>query len=464
MKMMKQNKEIRNGNSHFGDGEGGTGTVPTVEKRQVFTAPAQKRVSTCNLMEQICDRANLNHAYERVKSNRGAPGIDGMTVKELGPWIKVHKEELIESLLQGSYRPKMVRGVEIPKPGGGTRQLGIPSVVDRLVQQAILQVLEPIVDPTFSPSSFGFRPKRSAHQALKQASAYVAAGYGFVVDIDLAKFFDNVNHDILMARIARRIEDKRLLKIIREFLKSGMMKDGVCIKKGKGTPQGGPLSPFLSNIMLDDLDKELEKRGHRFCRYADDCNIYVRSLEAGKRVMESITQFLAKKLKLQVNKEKSAVGETSERKFLGYRIGEGGQLKVAPSSIEKMKDRVREVTGRTRGRDLALIIRELNAFLMGWFNYFRYATAMKRYYANLDSWIRRKIRCYRLKQRKRSLPTARLLIELGVPAQYAWRIAGSSKGCWPLSGTRAVHAALNNEWFRKQGLINLSQRYATFTS
>lgn len=462
--MVKQYKETPQRPGHTRKSEGGTGTALDGESHQIFTAPDQQRASTSELMEQICERSNLNCAYKRVKSNRGAPGVDGMTVEELGPWIRLHKEELIESLLQGTYKPQRVRGVEIPKAGGGFRQLGIPTVVDRLVQQAILQVLEPIVDNTFSDSSFGFRPKRSAHQALKQASAYVEAGHKIVVDIDLAKFFDNVNHDILMSRMARRIEDKRLLKLIRGFLQSGIMQEGVCIEKQMGTPQGGPLSPLLSNIMLDDLDKELEKRGHRFCRYADDCNIYVRTREAGKRVMESMTQYLGKKLKLHVNAEKSAVGLASGRKFLGYRIGKEGKLKAAPSSLTKLKNRVRELTRRNRGKTLGLVIEELNTFLTGWTNYFRHATAMKEHYSKLDSWIRHKLRCYRLKQRKRSYPIAKYLMELGVHPNHAWHIAKSSKGWWRLSGTQAVHMAMSNEWFGKQGLINLSKRYATFNS
>jgi RNA-directed DNA polymerase len=275
-------------------------------------------------MEKVCDRANLNQAYLRVKANKGAPGVDGVNVDELREWLHTHKDELIGSLLDGTYAPQPVKGVQIPKPGGGVRQLGIPTTRDRLVQQAMLQVLTPVLDPTFSENSFGFRPGRGAHDALKQAQQYVEDGRVFVVDMDLEKFFDRVNHDILMARLARNVKDKRFLRITRAFLNAGLMQNGVCVRRDEGTPQGGPLSPLLANLLLDDLDKELEKRGHAFCRYADDCNIYVHSLKAGERVMESITAFLAKRLKLRVNQEKSTVDYVDQRKFLGYRLLKGG--------------------------------------------------------------------------------------------------------------------------------------------
>lgn len=279
---------------------------------------------TTYLMEKVCDRANLNQAYLRVKANKGAPGVDGVNVGELREWLHTHKDELIGSLLDGTYAPQPVKGVRIPKPGGGMRQLGIPTTRDRLVQQAMLQVLTPVLDPTFSESSFGFRPGRGAHDALKQAQQYVEDGRVFVVDMDLEKFFDRVSHDILMARLARHVKDKRFLRITRAFLNAGMMQNGVRVRRDEGTPQGGPLSPLLANLLLDDLDKELEKRGHAFCRYADDCNIYVHSLKAGERVMESITAFLAKRLKLRVNQGKSSVDYVDQRKFLGYRLLKGG--------------------------------------------------------------------------------------------------------------------------------------------
>ena len=313
-------------------------------------------------MEKIAGSANLNQAYKRVKANQGAPGVDGMTVTDLRPWIAANREALIASLLDGSYQPQPVRGVEIPKPGGGKRQLGIPTVVDRLVQQAILQVLEPLLDPSFSASSFGFRPGRGAHDALHQAREYVADGREIVVDLDLEKFFDRVNHDVMMSRLARRIGDKRLLRIIRRFLAAGMMQYGVSTERHEGTPQGGPLSPLLANLLLDDLDKELERRGHRFCRYADDCNIYVRSQAAGERVMASVTWFLERRLRLKVNRQKSAVAPVGERKFLGYRLDAEGDLGIAPKSLQRAKDRLRQITRRNRGVSLGRMIDEANGF------------------------------------------------------------------------------------------------------
>jgi len=412
-------------------------------------------------MEEVCRPENLNRAYKRVKANKGAPGVDGMTVGELPDWLKAHKWPLLRSLMDGSYQPQPVRGVQIPKPGGGMRQLGIPTVVDRLVQQAISQVLGPILDPTFSESSFGFRPGRSAHQALQQAAAYVKGGRRFVVDIDLEKYFDRVNHDILMARLARHVADRRLLRIVRRLLQAGMMQDGVCVRREEGTPQGGPLSPLLANLLLDDLDKELERRGHPFCRYADDCNIYVGSQAAGERVLASVTRFLEKRLKLRVNSEKSAVARTSERKFLGYRILAGGRLGIAPASLKRMKDRVREITRRNRGIRFERVIEELNTFLPGWVAYFRYAeakTAMQR----SDEWIRRKLRCYRLKQWKGPRTIRKRLMRAGVPRREATNLAASGKGWWRKADTLALHLAMPNRGFETLGLVNLTQRYLMF--
>jgi RNA-directed DNA polymerase len=394
-----------------------------------------------------------------VKANKGSSGIDGMTVDELSSWIAEHKESLIESLLTGSYRPQFVLGVEIPKPGKnkGGRGLGIPTVVDRLVQQAIHQVLEPIFDPSFSDSSYGFRIGRSAHQAVKRAQGYVRDGYEVVVDIDLDRFFDRVNHDILMSRLSKRIDDKRLLKIIRRFLEAGMMKNGVCINRVEGVPQGGPLSPLMSNIMLDELDKELERRGHRFCRYADDANIYVQSLRAGERVFNSVKSFLDQRLGLKVNEEKSGYASVDERQFLGYRLLRDGKLVIAAHSIDRVKDKIRDLTRRNRGVSLAKVISELNESLRGWINYFR-LTEWPSDVRALDSWLRRKLRCYRLKQRKRSFSIAKFLISLGVPMERSWPLAKSSKGWWCLSKTPPVHQAMSNVWFEEQGLINLTQQ------
>ena len=440
-------------------GDGGTGTA-AFEEPQTPAAFDQARALTEYLMERVVERDNLNRAYRRVKANKGAPGVDGMTIRGLRDWIAAHKEELIASLLDGSFRPQTVRGVEIPKPGGGMRQLGIPTVVDRLVQQAILQVLEPLLDPTFSPSSYGFRPGRGAHDALHQASRYVAEGRGIVVDMDLEKFFDRVNHDILMARLARRVSDKRLLKIIRCFLEAGMMQNGVAVERREGTPQGGPLSPLLANLLLDDLDKELERRGHCFCRYADDCNIYVHSQAAGERVLASITGFLEEHLRLRVNRQKSAAAAVGERKFLGYRLLGDGTLTLAPKSLDRAKDRIRDITRRNRGVSFERMIGNLNSFLSGWVTYFRHAKA-KSVLAELDSWIRRKLRCVRLKQRKRAKSIAEFLYGLGVPRGQCWTTAACGKGWWRKANTPAAHQGMNNVWFEKQGLISLFDRYIT---
>lgn len=415
-----------------------------------------KPLTTC-LMEKICDPTNLNRAYKRVKANKGAPGIDGMTVDEMGEFIATHKMQLLESLLRGNYQPQPVREVEIPKAGNGKRQLGIPTVIDRLVQQAILQVLQPIFEARFSNHSFGFRPGRSAHQAVKQAQTYVQAGYRTVVDIDLEKFFDRVNHDLLMSMLAKVIEDKRVLKVIRAFLNAGIMKQGVCIKRVEGAPQGGPLSPLLSNILLDALDKELERRGHRFCRYADDCNVYVKSLAAGKRVMDSLKRFLLNRLRLKVNEGKSAVSKVTERQFLGFRLLQNGKINVSPPSVKKMKNVVRQITKRNRGRCLEQVITELNVRLGGWVNYFKLIDRPEQL-SRLDGWIRRKLRCYRLKQRKRSYPKAIFLINLGVDPRSAWNTAKSGKGLWRLSRTPALQQAMSNAWFNENGLINLERK------
>src|SRR5581483_8602926 len=442
---------------HDASGDGGTRPAAG-EESQAFTAFDQARALTQHLMEEVVSRENLNRAYRRVKANKGAPGVDGMTLRELGDWIKQHKQELMAALLDGSYQPQAVRGVEIPKPGGGVRQLGIPTVVDRLVQQAILQVLEPILDPTFSESSFGFRPGRGAHDALAQASRYVAEGQTIVVDMDLEKFFDRVNHDILMARLARRVADKRLLRIIRRFLRAGLLQQGVCVERHEGTPQGGPLSPLLANLLLDDLDKELEARGHRFCRYADDCNIYVRSRTAGQRVLASLTAFLEGKLRLRVNRAKSAVAHVEERKFLGHRLLTGGMLTIAPSSLDRAKDRVRQITRRNRGVSFEQVIGELNSFLSGWVTYFRYTKA-RGALAELDKWIRHKLRCVRLKQRKRAASIAAFLRTLGVPWARCWTTAACGKGWWRMSQTPAAQQGMDHAWFQAHGLVELVPRY-----
>ena len=413
------------------------------------------------MMEQICTKVNLNQAYRKVKANKGAPGVDRITVDAAYDYIQKHKEELIPALLNGSYQPNLVRGVQIPKPDGSKRQLGIPTVIDRIVQQAILQVLEPIFEPRFSDSSYGFRPKRSAQMALSKAKEYVNAGAVYVVDMDLEKFFDRVNHDILMDRLSRYIGDKRLLRIIRRYLEAGLLQDGIYSKRELGMPQGGNLSPLLSNIMLDELDKELEKRGHKFCRYADDCNIYVKSLKAGSRVLSSVTKFLAEKLKLKVNETKSAVALAHERKFLGYSFRRDGKLRAAPQSLEKFKKRVRELTSRNQGKSLEEVIVKLNQYLNGWFGYFRLSESSS-VFRNFDSWIRRQLRCYRLKQCKRAKPIAKYLMSLGVSEQNAWKLGGSSKGWWRLSRTPNINQAMPNKWFRELKLVSLEAKHIAF--
>jgi RNA-directed DNA polymerase len=451
--------ELAEGLRHGDSGEGGTGPG-AFEEQQTPTALDPARALTERLMEEVSQLDNLIQACKRVMANRGAPGLDGMTVKELPAWFRGHKEELQAALRDGSYRPQPLLEALIPKPDGGERQLGIPTVVDRVVQQALLQVLNPLLDPTFSDSSYGYRPGRGAHEALAQAQKYVAEGRTIVVDMDLEKFFDRVNHDILMARLARHVADKRLLRIVRRFLEAGLMQDGVCVARHEGTPQGGPLSPLLANLLLDDLDKELERRGHCFCRYADDCNIYVHSQAAGERVLASVTQFLEDVLRLRVNRKKSTVAFTEERKFLGYRLLRGGTLGIAPKSLKRAKARIRKITGRSRGISFDQMIRELNSFLTGWVMYFRYA-ACKSHLTALDSWIRRRLRCVRLKQCKRSKTIADFLSRLGVPTWNAWRTALSGKGWWRLAGSPSVTHAMRDQWFQSLGLVNLVQRYVT---
>jgi RNA-directed DNA polymerase len=439
-------------------GKGGTG-AEMFEEQQIPAARVEKLALAYGVMEQVASSANLNQAYKRVKANKGAPGVDGMTVADLRSWIADNRERLIVSLLDGSYRPQPVRGVEIPKPGGkGVRQLGIPTVVDRLVQQAILQVLEPMFDPTFSASSYGFRRGRSAHDALRQAREYVTDGRRIVVDIDLEKFFDRVNHDLAMSRLAQRIGDTRLLTITRRFLQAGMMAGGVCVERQEGTPQGGPLSPLIANLLLDDLDKELERRGHRFCRYADDCNIYVRSRAAGERVMASVTAFLEGKLRLRVNREKSAVAPVKERSFLGHRVVSTGELGIAPKSLIRMKDRLRAITRRNRGIPFKTMIAQVNAFTTGWVTYYRLARAASALRA-VDQWLRRKLRCVKLKQCKRVMAVATFLRKCGVPEWRAWILALSGKGWWRKAGSPQAAEAMTIAWFNRQGLVGLATHY-----
>lgn len=413
------------------------------------------------LMEFIVSNSNVESAHKRVRQNKGAAGIDGMQVEELRPYLEVHWPELKQALLYGTYKPSPVRRHEIPKPGGGVRLLGIPTALDRFVQQAVLQALTPLFEPTFSAHSYGFRPGKSAHQAVKAARGYIEEGYGFVVDMDLSKFFDRVNHDMVMARVARVVKDKRVLKLIRAFLKAGVMVNGVCVISEEGTPQGGPLSPLLANIMLNDLDWELEKRGHRFARYADDCNIYVKSRRAGERVMASVRQYVEGKLKLKVNEEKSAVDRPGKRKFLGFSFIEGDipRICIAPKTKERFKERVRELTSRSNGWSLAVRIARLNTYFRGWMGYYR-ITQTTSVYRDLDRWIRRRLRMCLLKQWKKPKTVRRNLVALGVPDWQARRLSSSRRAYWRLAKTPQMNRALDLAYWKAQGLLSLMELYA----
>ena len=416
------------------------------------------------LMEQVVGRENLREALRRVESNQGAPGVDGMAVCALRGYLKEHWPRLRQELLEGRYQPQPVRRVEIPKPGSkDKRKLGIPTVLDRFVQQAVLQVLTRIFDPGFSDSSYGFRPNRSAHQAVRAAQRQVEAGYRWVVDMDLEKFFDRVNHDVLMARVARRVKDKRLLKLIRRFLQAGIMAEGGVQAHVEGTPQGGPLSPLLSNILLDELDKELERRGHRFCRYADDCNIYVKSKAAGERVMASLERFLARRLKLKVNREKSAVARPWHRKFLGYGMTVHFQprLKVAVESVKRLKAKLREILRRGRGCALPKVIAAVNKAAVGWVRYFGLAQ-VKAVFEELDQWIRRKLRCILWRQWKRPRTRARKMMRLGLEEERAWRSAYNGRGPWWNAGASHMNAGVTTHRLHQQGLVSLLYLHQRF--
>lgn len=412
--------------------------------------------SEAELMEAVVERENMMAAYKRVMANQGAPGADGMTVEELKAYLGAHWPRIRKELLEGRYIPQPALAVEIPKPGGGVRKLGIPTVIDRLIQQAIHQVMEPFFDKDFSESSYGFRSGRGAHQAILKAREYVNEGHRWVVDIDLEKFFDRVNHDILMARVARKVKDKRVLRVIRKYLQAGIMTDGIINARSEGTPQGSPLSPLLSNILLDDLDKELEKRGHKFCRYADDCNVYVKSKRAGERVMESITQFLGRRLKLKVNAEKSCVGRPWELKFLGYSMTreKNARLKVAPQSVARFKDKLRELFQQGRGRNLRRFIEQLNPIVRGWVQYFRLAE-VKSTFEELDGWIRRRLRNILWQQWKRVYTRAKNLMKRGLTEARAWTSATNGRGAWWNSGASHMNEAFPKSYFDGLGLVSL---------
>lgn len=411
------------------------------------------------LMEEVIERENLREALRRVKANKGSPGVDGMRVDELAGYLKEHWPGIRQQLLSGTYKPQPVKRVEIPKPEGGVRKLGIPTVLDRFIQQAAMQVLQRRWDPMFSQHSYGFRPKRSAHQAVAQAQQYIAEGYRWVVDIDLEKFFDRVNHDKLMGEVAKRITDKRVLKLIRAYLNAGVMENGLVSAMEEGTPQGGPLSPLLSNIVLDELDRELEKRGHRFVRYADDCNLYVRSQRAGLRVMESLVDFIMVRLKLRVNSEKSAVGRPWERKFLGFSFTSNREprRRIARAAVKRFKARVRVLTRRTRGVSLEEMVKQLTIYLRGWREYFGFCQTPS-VLQSFDEWVRHRLRATAWKQWKQGRTRFGELRRRGVGKALAAQTAGSAHGPWRLANSPALNMALPNAYFSSLGLPALAAR------
>lgn len=413
-----------------------------------------------HLMDKVVDPDNLRKALKRVMSNKGSPGVDNMQVTELRPYLVKHWDRIKQELLEGTYQPSPIRRSEISKPDGGVRELGIPTVLDRFIQQAIQQVLTPLFEPTFSPYSYGFRPGKSAHQAVSKAQEYIQSGKRIVVDIDLEKFFDRVHHDLLMTRVAKQIADTRIHKIIRRYLQAGVMRNGCCVITEEGTPQGGPISPLLANIMLNDLDHELTRRGHSFARYADDCNIYVSSKRAGQRVYSSIRKFIHERLRLKVNEQKSAVDYPSRRKFLGFSfvITREVKLRIASKTVIKFKERIRKFTNRSWGISMEERLEKLNAYLRGWSGYFGIAQT-KSVFQSLDEWIRHRLRMCLLKQWKRCKTKLRNLIGLGIPEDWARCIAFSRKRYWRLSNTPQVNRALGLKYWKEQGLVSLVERY-----
>ena len=439
------------------NGDGGTIIVHETGA-ELSSRLEQQRILTENILTKIVDYGNLNRAYQQVSSNNGSGGVDGMDVAELRQWLGQHLNELQESILNETYQVNAVRKVEIPKPKGGKRTLGIPTVKDRLIQQAIHQELNRYYEPYFSEYSFGFRTGRNAHQAILQASTFVAEGKEWVVDIDLENFFDTINHDRLMHRLRKGIGDKRLLRLINGYLQTGIMTGGLIEQRTAGTPQGSPLSPLLSNIVLDELDKELERRGHSFCRYADDSNVFVSSRKAGERVLDSLTDFIERKLKLKVNREKSGVRHCSDVKFLGYTLLSGGKIRVADKSIDHFKAKVKEITRRNRGVTINQIVKELNTVIIGWANYFQLANSWLGTFRDLDGWIRRKVRCYRLKQCGRKYTIFKFLRSFDIPVYTCWNVVLYSQGWWNMSQKLAVNNAMSLRWFTQLGLQSLQVR------
>lgn len=434
-------------------GEGCTSAeADSVNHRRTKAEQVQQR----DLMEAVVERGNLMKAYERVVRNKGAAGVDGLGIAEFKHHLKQHWPTIRGRLVAGSYRPQAVRRVDIPKPQGGTRTLGIPTLTDRLIQQAMHQVLQPLFEGSFSASSYGFRPGRNAHQAVKAARQYVAEGRRYVVDIDLEKFFDRVNHDMLMSRVARQVDDKRVLKLIRRYLEAGMMAEGVVSPRHEGAPQGGPLSPLLSNILLTDLDRELERRGHKFCRYADDCNVYVCSQAAGERLKANLTVFLARTLKLKVNEAKSAVARPWQRQFLGYSMTwhKAPRLRIAVQSLQRLTVRVRELLQKTRGHSVWHSINTLNPLLRGWAAYFRLAETKTRL-EKFDGWIQRKLRCRLWRQWKQPATRQRNLLKAGLSKDRAWRSSSNGRGPWWNSGARHMSAAFPKMYFDRLGLVSV---------
>lgn len=437
------------------------GEAPRTAEEGTESFVAKRRTESLAIggewMEEVCERENCKQALARVKANKGSAGVDGMTVEQLPEHLREHWPAIREELLSGTYRPQPVRRVEIPKPDGGVRKLGIPTVVDRFVQQAVLQVLQRRWDRTFSEHSYGFRPGRSAHQAVNQAQRCIAEGYRWVVDLDLEKFFDRVNHDKLMATLAERVSDKHLLKLIRAFLRVGVMENGLVSPVDEGTPQGGPLSPLLSNIVLDEFDREVERRGLQFARYADDCNIYVRSRRAGSRVMESLARFITTKLKLKVNAEKSAVARPWERKFLGFSFTNASvpKRRIAPKAVERFKKRVRELTGRTRGVSIERMAEDLSRYLRGWIGYFGKCETPS-VLQGLERWIRHRLRSMVWKQWKRGRVRFAELRKRGVGTDLAAQTAGSAHGPWRLANSPALSLALPNAYFDSLGIPRLT--------
>jgi RNA-directed DNA polymerase len=454
---MRQNNQWELNLSTGATGEARSVAAQATEARAARVEIESRAAGVGPSMEAIVERDNLRKALARVKRNKGAAGIDDMSFEALGPYLKEHWPTIWAQLLDGSYKPQPVRRVEIPKATGGKRPLGIPTVLDRFIQQAVMQVLQADWDRKFSEHSFGFRPRRSAHQAVARAQEYIASGHDWVVDIDLEKFFDRVNHDILMGLVAKRVTDKRILKLIRGFLAAGVLEGGLVSPTEEGTPQGGPLSPLLSNLMLDVLDRELEKRSHRFVRYADDCNIYVRSQRAGKRVMESIERFLTKHLKLKVNKAKSAVAQPSKRKFLGFSFTSGKEprRRIAPQALARFKSRVRQLTRRTKGATLRQITKELSCYLIGWRAYFGFCQTPS-VLRDLDQWTRRRLRAIAWRQWKRGRTRFAELRRRGVGRDLAAQTAGSPHGPWRLSNSPALTIALPNAFLRSIHLAQLA--------